>query len=747
MSRVKKIARRTFLFGSAAIVGGIAFGIYTTRQPHDNPLLKDLGDDEVTFNPWVKISGDTITLIAPHTDIGQGARSLQAALIAEELDLDFGQFEIETGPAAPAYFNAAAAVDGAPFRQRDDGFVANTGRGAIGTVAKVMGIQVTGGSSTVPDSYEKLRIAGAVARETLKLAASREHNVPVDQLRTESGAVVLPDGRSVSYTSLAEAAATVEPIEEVSLRSPSQWRLLGRDMMREDIPAKSTGTLDFGIDLVLDGMLNATVRFNPRQGGVLNGYNADAATSLPGVRRILDVTNGVAVIADNTWNAFKAANAIDFDWGEAPYPADSAAHWAEVEASFTEDRLDREWRHDGDVDGALADAASAERYEYRAPYLAHQPLEPLSALILVTDERADIWVAHQFPRQAQQIIADIVGLKRDDVYLHNQYAGGSFGHRLEFENVRYAAEIGVQMKGTPVKLTFSREEDFAHDFLRQIGMSRVSGVVADRQIQTMDIEVATPSVLGSQMPRAGLPAAGPDAQIPAGIWDTPYAIPNFRVRAYRVPELAPVSSWRAVGASTGGFFLETAMDELIDAAGADPLDERLRLCDDPIACRILEAVGEMSDWGSVTADNVGRGLALVYSFGVYVAEVVEVSNTPGGISIDKVWVATDVGRILDPIAFDNQVKGGVIWGLGHAMNCEITFEDGKAQQSNFHQYTAMRMHQCPDIEVRSLGNDTRVRGIGEPPVPPAAPALANAIYAATGQRLREMPFSKFVRFA
>ncbi|MEM6514202.1 MAG: molybdopterin cofactor-binding domain-containing protein [Pseudomonadota bacterium] len=747
MSRVKTIARRSFLIGSAAIVGGVAFGIYTTRQPHDNPLLRGLSDDEASFNPWVKISAERITLIAPHTDVGQGARSVQAALIAEELDLDFGQFDVDTGPPAPAYYNAVAATDGAPFRQRDDGFVANTGRGFISTAAKVMGLQITGGSSTVPDSFDKLRTAGAVARETLKIAASRVHKVPVDQLLTESGAVILPDGVAVPYTALAEAAAGTEPVDEVSLRPPSQWRLLGKSMLRSDIPAKSTGTLTFGIDLHRDGMLNATVRFNPRQGGVLNGYNADAAADMPGVKHIVAVSNGVAVVADNTWNAFKAADAINFDWGEAPYPAESADHWAAVEASFSDEFLDREWRHDGDVDDALAAGPVTEALEYRAPYVAHQPLEPLSALILVTDERADIWVAHQFPRQAQDIVADIVGLKRDDVYLHNQFAGGSFGHRLEFENVRYAAEVGVQLKGTAVKLTFSREEDFAHDFLRQIGISRVRGVVNDKRIEAMDIEVATPSVLASQMARAGLPLAGPDAQIPAGIWDTPYAIPNFRVRAYRVPELAPTSSWRAVGASTGGFFLETAIDDLIHAAGGDPLEERLRLCDDPLACRVLEAVADMSGWGSDTADTVGRGIALVYSFGVYVAEVVEVSNGPRGLSIDKAWVATDVGQVLDPVAFDNQVKGGVIWGLGHAMNCEITFTDGRAEQSNYHQHTGMRMHQCPDIEVRSLGTDSKIRGIGEPTVPPAAAALSNAIFAATGQRLREMPFSKFVRFA
>lgn len=740
-----KIARRSFLIGSAVIVGGVAFGTYAVRRPHDNPLLSDLGNGEAAFNPWVKVGAHGITLIAPHTDLGQGARSVQAALIAEEMDLDLDQFDVEPGSPAPAYYNTATADETAPFRARDTGFVAQTMRGFMGAMVKVGGVQATGGSSTVSDSFEKLRIAGAVARETLKLAASLRTGIPVGDLRTQSAAVVLPDGLRIAYTGLAAEAAEVEPVTDVTLRDPSEWRYIGKNMKRLDVVGKSTGTLDYGIDLALDGMVHATVRFNPRQGGVMNGYDASSAETMRGVSHVLPVTNGVAVVADNTWRAFKAADAIEVDWGPAPYPAEMEGIWAELEASFVEDRLDREWRHDGDVPAALASGANVET-EYRAPYLAHAPLEPIGAIALVTEQRADVWVSHQLPRFAQQIVADVCGLEVEDVHLHNQYCGGSFGHRLEFENVRYAAEVAAQLKGTPVKLTFTREEDFAHDFVRQNGISRVSGRVVDGRVDALDIAVASPGVLASQFGRVGFPSMGPDTQIPAGIWDAPYAIPNMRVRAHLAPEMVPTSSWRSVGAATGGFYLESALDELITAAGADPLAERLRLCDDDVARKVLEAVGEMSNWGAQLGANRGRGLALVFSFGVYVAEVVEVTDTPRGIRIDKVYAAADVGRVIDPINFDNHVKGAIVWGLGHAMNCETTYSDGMAQQTNYHAFEGMRLYQCPEIEVRGLENSAKVRGIGEPPVPPAAPALANAIYDATGKRLREMPFSKQVTF-
>lgn len=747
MSRAASLTRRAFLIGSAAVAGGVVFGVYQVRKPHANPLLDGLKPGQAALTPWIRIDHEAVTLITPHTDLGQGAYSVQAALIAEELDIEFGQFHIAPGAPAPAYYNRILGGENARVNAHDTGWQAEAARGAMGGLFKVLGVMVTGGSSSVPDSFDKLREAGAIARETLKLAASRRSGVPVAQLKTAGGAVHLPDGTVLQYTELAGIAATLDPVREVTLRPPSAWRLIGKPMRRLDIVAKSTGALRYGIDMAVDGMLYAAVKVNPRQGGALKRYEDARARTMRGVTKIVPVTNGVAVLADNTWRAIQAANAIRCDWGPAPYPAEMAEHWAAVAASFTPERLDKQWRHDGDVDQALAQGRVIEA-EYRAPYLAHAPLEPLNAIVRVADDGVDVWVAHQMPRFVQQKVAAVTGVTPEQVRFHQQYAGGSFGHRLEFENVTLCAEIARQVKGTAVKLTYSREEDFAHDFPRQIGMARGKGVVQDGQVHALDLQVATVSSSASQAKRLGQSKPpGADNQLAAGAWNQPFAVPHFRMRAYQVPELAPTSSWRSVGASTQGFFASAFLDELIHAAGADPLRERLRLCNDPVARKVLEAVGEMSGWGAKLEPGRGRGLAFVDSFGVPVAEVVEVTLTAQGIRIDKVFVALDVGRVVDPVNFDNQVKGAVVWALGHAMNCETTYADGMARQANFPQFQAMRLDQCPHIEVRGLENAPRVRGVGEPPVPPAAPALAAAIFAATGKRLREMPFNQFVEFA
>jgi isoquinoline 1-oxidoreductase subunit beta len=722
------------------------FGIYLVRKPQPNPLREGLKPGGAALSPWVRIDQEAVTLITPHVDLGQGACSLQALLIAEELDIDFGQFRVEPGTPAPAYYNRALASEQVPFLSHDTGLPAEAMRGALGGLFKVMGVMVTGGSSTVPDSFDKLREAGAVARETLKLAASRKSGVPVEQLKTAHGAVQLPDGKELKYTELAELAATLQPAGHVTLREPSQWRLIGKPMQRLDIVAKSTGTQRYGLDLVVEGMVHAAVKVNPRQGGQLIRYDDAKAKSLRGVKRIVPVTNGVAVVADNTWRAFQAAKAIECEWGPAPYPAEMEGHWSAVAASFTPERLDKEWRHDGNVEQALAQGQVIQA-EYRAPYVAHQPLEPLNAIVKVGADGVDVWAAHQMPRFVQQKVAAATGHQPEQVRFHQQFAGGSFGHRLEFENVTLCAEIARQMPGTPVKLTYSREEDFAHDFPRQIGMARGKGVVKDGKVETCDLQIATVSSSASQSARLGQARPpGPDGQIASGAWNQPFAIPNFRLRAYKVPELAPTSSWRSVGASSQGFFASAWLDELIDAAGADPLQERLRLCNHEVSRKVLEAVGQMSNWGAKLEPGRGRGLAFVESFGVPVAEVVEVTKTDKGIRIDKVFVALDVGRVVDPVNFDNHVKGAVVWGLGHAMNCEITYADGMAQQTNFSRHPGMRLDQCPQIVVRGLENAAQIRGVGEPPVPPAAPALAAAIFAVTGKRLREMPFSRFVEF-
>ena len=741
------IARRTFLVGSVAVAGGVAFGAYAIKKPFANPNLKDLQDGEASFNPWVIVDSKKVTLIAPHADKGQGIFSAQALLIAEELDIELDQVAISFGMPDTAYYNRGLAASSVPFMSVDNSDQAEFFRGVAGAAIKMlMPMMVTGGSSAIPDSFDKLRQAGAVARETLKAAAAKKAGVKRSELKTANGAVILPDGSSLKYTELAETASRIKPVTNVTLRQPSEWRLVGKSTQRVDIVGKSTGTQTYGIDHEMDGLLHAAIRVNPRQGGPLNGYDATDAKKMRGVKKIVEITDGVAVIADNTWRAIRAAEAVKCDWGAAPYPAEQEEHWEVLSNSFNEEQLNALARDEGDVETALA-AGGDYAAEYRSPYVAHAPLEPLNATILVTDQGVDIWTGHQIQLLAEQWVADITGHDVDNVRLHNMFMGGSFGHRLELEFLKQAAEIANQMRGVPVKLTYSREEDFAHDFPRHITIGRGRGTVADGKVEAIDIQIAAPSVVASQFGRAGIDMPGPDAQLHEGAWDNPYYnLPNLRVRSYKAQDLAPVSSWRSVGAAPNGFIFDCFLDELIHEAGADPMEERIRLMGHEVSRKVLETVAEMSSWGSTLGPQKARGVSFVISFGVPVALVVEVTNTPRGITVDKAWLAADVGTVIDPVNFENLGQGGVVFGLGHAMNCEITYSDGMAEQSNFHQHEAMRLYQCPEIHIKGLENAEKIRGFGEPPVPPCAPALANAIFAATGKRIRELPLNKHVKF-
>ena len=721
------------------------FGVYRYKTPAANPLLDGLPEGSAALTPYVLIDRDGVTLITPRVDLGQGAYSMQAALIAEELDVDLDQIRVDPGKPSPAYFNSTVVAEGFPFAATDGGFLARGARGAGDVVGKLMGLQITGGSSTVPDAYVKLRMAGAVARETLKAAAAQMTGVDAGQLKTAHGLVILPDGKTLSYPELAAVAATIDPVTDVDLRPESDWRYLGQDMQRLDMVAKCTGTQVYGIDLAMPDMLYGAVRTNPRRGGVMDGFDADQAKAMRGVQAVVPLENGAGVVADNTWRAFQAAEAIRFDWGPASHPATSAEMWQQLGQTFDDDYRDNRFKDEGDVEAALTDIAVEA--EYRVPHLAHAPLEPVSAVVKVTDTRIDIWTGTQIPRFVQANVAKQTGLGMDDVRLHVQMTGGSFGHRLEDEYVAQAVTLAQAVKGTPIKVTWSREEDMTHDFTRPMMMARGRGAVSDGKVQAFDLSIASASVTASQLARQGQSVPGPDVAIVAGAWDQPFAIPHVRVTGYRAPQMVPISSWRSVGASANGFFHDCLLDELIHAAGADPLAERVRLCWHEPSCKVLQAVGEMSGWdGPQIAKGRGRGVAFCLSFGVAVAEVVEVTATDAGIRIDKVFVAAEVGRVLDPVNFENLVQGGVIWGLGHAMNCEITYTDGMPEQTNFHAYEGMRLYQTPEIMVRGLENGDDIRGIGEPPVPPAAPALANAIFAATGQRIRELPLNKFIDF-
>jgi isoquinoline 1-oxidoreductase beta subunit len=749
MGDLQSISRRAFVFGSAAVAGGIAFGCYGdaagAAAADGNPLAVGLGPNSVSFNPWVEISPEKITLIAQHADIGQGVGSIQPIMIAEEMDLDPGQFEIRFAGPSPAYFNTGFKEELAPFLAADQSPAAEAARAAALESLRKSGLQMTGGSSTIPDTYDKLRIAGAVARETLKAAAAKRSGVSVADVRTQSGHVILPDGTKIPYVELAADAAKIPLALDAKPRAPSNWRMLGKPMTRLDIRSKVMGELKFGIDLRMDGMMYASVKLNPGKGQPMKSYDASKARTMPGVKKILEIRNGVAVIATNSWYAMKAVDAITCEWAPSAYPAEQVDHWKVLESSFKPEFLGKEWRTIGDVEAGLK-AGTVVAAEYRAPYVGHQPLEPLNGIGLVTDKGMEIWVGHQSPQAVQSVAAAAIGLKPEQVTFHNQWTGGSFGHRLEFENVRVLAEIANHMRGVPIKLVFSREEDFLQDIPRQIAIARYRGSVDKGKIVAADLQLASTAPLKGLLERMGAPSKDPDAQLAAGLWNVYYDIPNFRATSYEAQGLSPSTTWRSVGASTAGFFTESFVDELIHAAGLDPMQARIAMCAVPTYRKVLEAVAEMSDWKGPLGKGRGRGVAFVESFGTPVAEVVEVTMTDGGIRIDKVWVAVDVGKIIDPVNFENQVQGGVVWGLGHAINCELTYAKGAVQQTNYNHHEAMRMYQCPVIEVRGLENDPKVRGVGEPPVPPAAPALANAIFAATGKRIREMPFNKFIDF-
>jgi len=748
MGRLRTITRRTFLIGSAAIVGGVAFGTYMAKRPIKNPLMADLEEGEAAITPYIKIDATGITLITPRADKGQGSYTMQARLIAEELDIDPATTNITPGMPGPAYYNGTVLEESAPFPAYDQSAMAENIRKFMHVPAKLFSMQMTGGSSTVPDSFVKLRMAGAIARETLKEAAAQKSGVARDQLKTEDGSVVLPDGSRLAYTELAAAAAFIEPVTDVQLRPKSEWKHLGKPAQRLDMPAKCTGTEMYGIDLKIDGMVHAAVRANPGVGAGVESFDASVAEQMRGVQQVLPIENGVAVIADNTWRAWRAADAIDIKWAPGPYPASTAEIFAQIESVVDDEaHRDHRQRDEGDVDAALEEGDIFEA-TYKVPYLAHAPMEPMNAIALVTDEKCEIWTGTQIPLFIRDHAVKLTGLDAENVLVYVQPMGGSFGHKLEDTHVLQAVEIAMAVKGTAVKLVWSREEDMTHDYLRPGAVAKGRGKVANGKVETFDLSVGQSALMADWFGRLmGMKIPGPDATITTGSWDQPFDFPNYRVTGYRAPVMVPISSWRSVGASGNGFFHDSLLDELILKAGADPLAERIRLCLDDTSKKVLEKVGEISGWdGPSMGENRGRGVAFCLSFGVPTAIVTEVTNTDAGIKIDKVYVVVDVGEVLDPVNLEAQVFGGVIFGMAHAMNCETTFENHAAQQNNYHAYEGMRLYQVPEFDVVALNNGKKIRGIGEPGVPPAAPSLGNAIFAATGQRIRELPFNKQIDF-
>ena len=755
MGKIAKYTRRGFLGLGIAAAGGLAVGYYYYKKPYPNPLPDKLAEGDFSFTPYVIIGSDNdITIITPRAEMGQGIHTTLAALVAEELDVDMDQINAEHGPAAAAYFNGAMLREGAPFPFFEDGFIAETARGGMEVLGKFLALQATGGSSSTIDAYEKMREAGATARAVLLEAAAARWGLDASGLTTARAEVISPDGTRLTYGELAADAAMLTLPKPPALKDPANWRILGKSQKRVELREKVTGASIYGIDMELPDMLHATVAMSPRFGAKAISADETAAMAVPGVLNVVEIitTTGVGfgIVASNTWAAFEGARALAPEWEAASYPADTAglkALWNEAldkEATFT-------LGGEGDPEAAMQGAEVIEA-SYSLPYLAHTAMEPMNATAQFKDGKLKLWLGTQMPGIAAMVTADLLGIETDDVDVITTRLGGGFGRRGEADAPLYAAAIAAQTGGKPVKVTWSREEDIQHDAYRPMAEARLKATLKNGVPEALDYRVAAPSIskslMGRTFPELG-GGAGPDRTILDGSFDQPYSWPHSRYAAHQVDTDIPVGFWRSVGNSINGFVHESFLDELALAGGQDPLEMRLAMMQDPRhapAQSALKAVAEMANWGQSLPEGVGQGIAHTLSFGTWVAEVVQVDMRGGAVKIEKIWAAADPGMILDPGNFEAQITSGIVYGLSAAIGQEISFADGRVVQENFYDFDALRMAGVPPIEVALLENSPRMGGAGEPSTPPVAAALGNAIFAASGQRLRTLPFGNEVDF-
>lgn len=742
MGRIKTIARRTFLIGSAAVIGGVAFGVYKVKETPPNPLRSKPG--ETSLNAFVIINQEGVTLVAPRAEMGQGVHSTWAALIAEELDVDWAQIKVIHGPPAKAYYNSALLSGALPFTDYEVGPFRHNLQEFAGEAAKLLDLQVTGGSTSMKDGFERMRIAGATARETLKQAAAKRLGVNIETLRTEAGQVIAASGEALPYAALAEEAAAISP-PSVTLRDPAEWRYLGKSMPRLDMLGKVTGAADFAIDIMREGMLFASVRLSPKRGEMVS-FDGSEAEAMPGVKHILDLGDGVAVVATNTWLAMQALERVNIVWAKSDLPQTTLDLFDDIKASFDLDANSMA-RDDGDVEGAHGGVEISA--EYAVPILAHTTMEPMNAAALLKDGHLTVWSGNQAPVATMQACAKAVGIAEESVTLHTTMMGGGFGRRSETDFSVIAAKVANMLPGTPVKVTWTREEDIRRDMYRPAVMARYRGVVENGKAVVLDGKIAGPSVFQQTAKRAtGSEMNIADREHVSGAFDQPYQIPNFRITGHLTPTSLPVGYWRSVAASFNGFFFESFVDEMAYAANKDPMEFRIELARNEHApsAKTLEKAAEMSGWTGKTESGVGRGVAFSHTFGSSVCQVVEVKDDNGLIVVSNVWIACDVGTALDPRNIESQMTGGCIYGLSAAMMGEITLKDQEVEQANFPDYDALRMFNTPRFQVEILENNAYIGGVGEPGTPPAAAALGNALFDLTGDRARSLPLSRQFNF-
>ncbi len=720
--------------------------------------------DGAVFNGWIKIRPDGgVVLAMPRSEMGQGVHTALAMLVAEELDVPLQRVAVAQAGSDAIYGNVAMLVGSLPFHPLDvDDFAkegaprvrptpVRIGEWMMGKVARELGINATGGSSSLADAWDVVRLAAATARASLLGAASLDWKLPVDELTVKNGVISHPSGPSSHYGELAKFAAATPP-GDVTLKSRGDWKLIGRSAPRLDLPGKVNGTAVFGLDVRLPDMLYASIRLCPMLGGSAGAIQVNAVLGLPGVERLVRLaayagsTAGFAVVGKTWWQAQQAALTVPVEWQQRPAGGlDTRA----IEKSL-EDALAREEGHvfykKGDVGKAEVVAARKVEAIYRAPYLAHATLEPMNCTAQVKDGKVWLWVPTQVPQMAVAVAARVAGVTQEDVHVTVTLLGGGFGRRLEVDCVAQAVRIALECGGRPVQLIWSREEDTTHDFYRPMQVARLRAFLDEKGgITGLAIKSAgdaiTPRWLERTMPALSGPFDTPDKSAAEGLFDLPYGFPSQMMSHVATRSGVPVGYWRSVGHSHNAFFSESFVDELAWASGQDPLVfRRSLLADAPRHLAVLDLAALKAGWGSALPEGRARGIALHESFGSIVAQVVEVSLLNGVPRVHRVVCAVDCGTVVNPGVVAQQMEGSVVFALTAALHGRIDIEEGVVRQKNFPQYGMVGLAQSPVVQTFMVPSQRAPGGAGEPGVPPLAPALGNALHALTGKRLRSLPF-------
>jgi isoquinoline 1-oxidoreductase beta subunit len=699
------VSRRGFIQAGSALSGGLMVGV---SLPLAGPA--QAAGLVHTPNAWVHIADDnTITLLSARAEMGQGVYTSMPMLIAEELNVDIQKVKVAFAPPDKVYGNAL-----------------------------IFGLQLTGGSTSVREGWEKLRLAGAQVREMLVAAAAQKWGVDAASLRAEDGKVLGAGGRSATYGELADAAAKLPAPEKPAIKDPSQFRIVGKRTRRLDTPAKVNGTARFGMDVTLPGMVYASLAQCPVIGGTVKGFDAAKVKALPGVIEVVQIPDGVAVVAASYWQAKKAREALAVQWDEgANAGLNTAAMWTATRAALSSGKP-IPIKAEGDADAAIAAAKKVVKAEYLTQNVSHAPMEPMNFTAHVDGDRARLIGPTQWPDAAQGAVAKILGLKPENVAVESTFLGGGFGRRIDIDFIIQAAQISAAVK-RPVKLIWSREDDMTHDFYRPLAVHQLAAALgADGKPSAMTFRGASQSVTGRIF---GLPPEAPDALMTEAALAL-YDIPVHRHDMVKHDAGLRVGYWRSVSHNMNAFANESFMDELAAAAGQDPLAYRLALLDkQPRMAQVLKTVAQKAGWGGKLPAGRFRGLAMMEGYDTCIAEVVEISMKNGAPVVHKVTVAADLGRMVNPDTVEAQIQSSVVFGLSAALWGEITVDKGQVQQQNFHQYRLMRIHETPQIDIVLLESGAKPGGIGEPATALVAPAVANAIFAATGKRIRRMPFT------